>query len=180
MKRVLALLPLLLAVFLLRGQAPPPHQMRGPLPAEDGETCVVCYGRCNQNDVAYVVDGQRFAVMKPLEQTFLQNPEPYIRAYRPNSMQFQTGGNAPLSDGYLFTGIAILLGLLIAGFTLHQRILKSAATPAMAPVGLGKVAVTAHPGRCAACGGENHPAARACSHCGAALAPMTSSEVERL
>jgi len=29
------------------------------MPAEDGETCVVCYGRCTRDDAAYLVDGKR-------------------------------------------------------------------------------------------------------------------------
>lgn len=153
-------------------------EIQGPMPAEDGETCVVCYGRCNRQDVAYMVDGQRFAVMKPLEADFLQDPERYVRAYKPNTMQFTGGQPQGMSDGYLLAGLLTLLGLIISGFLAHQLILRRS-DPAAVPPGLGKVPSTKMPVVCAACGGGNHPAARQCSFCGAQLTPSVESEVRR-
>lgn len=142
--------------------------VKGPMPAEDGETCVVCYGSCTREDVAYLVDGQRFAIMKPLEEEFLKNPEQYIRAYRPNSMQFQGGPAQGMNDGYLLFGLLALVGLIIAGFTAH-RLIEKRHDPAAIPAGLAKIPTTKQPMPCPACGGENHPSAKACSHCGAEL-----------
>ena len=153
-------------------------EIKGPMPAEDGETCVVCYGRCTREDVAYMVDGQRFAIMKPLEEDFLQDPEQYIRAYKPNTMQFSGGPAQGMSDGYLLAGLLTLLGLIVAGFFAHQLILKRS-NPAMVPAGLAKIPSTKMPVACAACGGENHPSARECSFCGAKMTPADRSEVGR-
>jgi hypothetical protein len=167
----------LLAIVILFAEQPPKHDIQGPMPAKDGETCVVCYGRCDSNDVAYMVDGQRFAVMKPLEKEFLQDPDKYIRMYKPNSIQF-TGDTVRMSNGFLLAGLLLLLSLLIAGFATHQLVLKRSAG-APVPAGLAKIPATSAPARCPACGGDNHPSARRCSHCGSALTPSVSSEVER-
>ena len=141
------------------------HTISAPMPAEDGETCVVCYGRCTRDDVAYLVDGQRFAVMKPLEQDFLKDPDQYIAAYRPNSMQF--GGPAavqqPMPPNYLWYGVFVVVALLGAGvYSMRMR----------------RVPATRAPLPCPACGGTNHPSAAKCSHCGATLTPAVQSEVQ--
>lgn len=168
---------LILLALLSSAQEPKPkHDIKGPMPAEDGETCVVCYGRCDRNDVAYMVDGQRFAIMKPLEQVFLEDPDEYIKLYKPNSIQF-TSGASGLSDAYLAFGLFMLVGLMIAGYAAHQMILKRNAGAAV-PAGLGKIPTTRLPAACAACGGENHPSAAVCSHCGAQLNPVETSELE--
>lgn len=140
--------------------------VKGPMPAEDGETCVVCYGSCTRKDVAYLVDGQRFAVMKPLEQDFLKDPEQYVRAYRPNTMQFNADQPQGMNDAYLLFGLLTLAGLTIAGFMVHRMIEKRAGAAGV-PAGLAKIPATKTPIACHSCGGENHPSARKCSHCGA-------------
>ena len=139
------------------------HTISAPMPAEDGETCVVCYGRCTRDDVAYLVDGQRFAIMKPLEQEFLKDPDKYITAYRPNSMQFggPTAMQQPMPFNYIWFGVFIVVALLGAGiYSLRMR----------------HVPGTKSPVPCPTCGRTNHPSANRCLHCGAVLTPTAPSE----
>lgn len=152
-------------------------QIQGPLPAKDGETCVVCYGRCEGGDVAYIVDGQRFAVMKPLEQDFLKTPEQYVRHYKPNSIQLQSQASQGLADGYLLAGLFTLLAVTLAGFYAHHLVVRRIPKDAL-PRGLAKIPATRQPVPCPMCGGGNHPSAKRCSHCGAAATPSQPSEVE--
>lgn len=154
------------------------HKIEGPLQAEDGETCVVCYGRCSREDVAFLVDGQRFAVMKPLQQDFLADPNPYIRAYKPNSMQFDANAQQGMSDSFILFGLLALVGVFCAGYFAHHLVIKRS-NPAAIPAGLGKIPTTKLPQPCTACGGENHPAAKRCSHCGASFTPGERSEVDQ-
>ncbi|MBL8230193.1 MAG: hypothetical protein JNL98_17015 [Bryobacterales bacterium] len=166
-------LPLLFALALHAE-----HVIQGPMPAQDGETCVVCYGRCDQEDVAYLVDGQRFAVMKKLEAAFLENPDEYIALYKPNSMQFSDGSAQRMEDTYLLFGLFALVAVFFAGFYAHHVVMKRSEGAAV-PAGLAKIPSTPMPRTCGACSGENHPSARSCLHCGAALPPGGIPEVER-
>lgn len=154
------------------------HVIHGPMPAEDGETCVVCQGRCDQEDVAYLVDGQRFAVMKKLEAAFLENPDEYIALYKPNSMQFSDGSAQRMGDTYLLFGLLALVSVFFAGFYAHHLVMKRSGTSTV-PAGLAKIPSTPMPRTCVACGGENHPSARNCLHCGTALPDGGIPEVER-
>lgn len=154
------------------------HKIEGPMPAEDGETCVVCYGRCNRNDIAYRVDGQRFPVMKDLEKSFLTNPDEYIARYKPNSMQFSGEQSQGMSDGYLLFGLFALVAVFCAGFYAHHLVMKRSGL-AVAPAGLGKIPLTKAPVSCGACGALNHPSATACAQCGTAMTPQGHSEVNR-
>jgi hypothetical protein len=169
---------LMMSGFALRGQeSAPVRNIQGPLAAEGGDTCVVCYGRCERGDVVYLVDGQRFAVMKVFEKQFLDDPEPYIRLYKPNSIQF-TSGSAGISDRYLILGLLALMGMFAAGFLTHRMVMNRS-RGAFVPAGLGKIPLTKTPVDCAGCGGENHPSAKQCLHCGGNLTPAEPSEVER-
>jgi hypothetical protein len=51
--------------------------------------------------------------------------------------------------------------------------------PEGVPEGLRKIPATHEPLACARCGNANHPSARRCSRCGAALSPEIASEVEK-
>ncbi len=167
-------------VFGLFGQQPGAGpQIQGPMPARDGETCVVCYGRCDQADVAYIVDGQRVAVMKPLEKAFLDDPEQYLRLYRPNSIQFQGVPAQGISDRYLLVGLFALLAITLAGFYAHHRVVRRVPRSVL-PRGLAKIPATKQPVPCPLCGGENHPSAKSCSHCGATATPSERSEVDAI
>lgn len=83
-----------------------------------------------------------------------------------------------MREAYLLIGLLALLGVMLAGFTAHRLVLKSRGAAAL-PAGLGKIPATKQPVLCPMCGGENHPAARGCLHCGGTLTPLESSEAEQ-
>ena len=92
-------------------------KISGPMPAKDGEICIVCYGRTTTSDLAYTVNGERYAVMKGLEEDFLKSPDDYIRKYK--ARQASLGGKAAAktvessTDSSLYAG----LGLLVVGLS---------------------------------------------------------------
>lgn len=51
--------------------------------------------------------------------------------------------------------------------------------PAGVPHGMGRIASTAAPAPCPACGAMNHPAATQCIACGEKLTPQFESEAQR-
>lgn len=85
------------------------------MPARDGEICIVCYGRTTRFDLAFTVDGERYAVMKGLEKEFLKNPDDYIRKFKVRQASF--GGvtlSAPKSSTqsrgvHLGAGLVVVL-----------------------------------------------------------------------
>lgn len=105
--RVLLASLAILALGLAFGQS----RIAGPMPAEDGEICIVCYGRTTKTDVAYVVDGQRYAVMKGLEDDFLKQPDEYIRKFKAHQKTIQPNANRAL-----YGGLGLLVVVLSAAF----------------------------------------------------------------
>lgn len=189
---------LLAVLFAARAQHKP--KIEGPFPARDGETCVVCNGKLSKEDSAFLIDGQRVGVMKEMEEEFLQNPLQYVSKLRPESSTVHTRQSNLQPAGYLWLGIFVLAGLVFGGACAHMAVMKgqspwqwfllgfcfsAPATVALAlkpnaggkaPEGMDKVAATHSPVVCPGCGNTNHPAASACSRCGAKLTPMVPSE----
>jgi hypothetical protein len=158
-------LPLLTAA-LFAGEP----QVSGRLPARDGETCVVCQTRVTRFDSAYLVDGQRVAVMRGMEEDFLAKPGVYIETYRPEGMMFSARLAKTLGSLYFWLGLTALLAVVAVALRYHGAIHP--------PAGLWKVPLTNSPVACGACGAGNHPSARSCSQCGGRLSPIISSEAE--
>jgi hypothetical protein len=197
-RRLAALLVLAGATLAATGP-----KLTGPVPSNEGETCAVCGGRVTARDCAYLVDGQRFTVMKAMESDFLADPLSYIAKFRPANLLFGSDSQTRLSGVCLVAGLYLLFGIFCAGLCAQMAITKGyAAWPwmiaglaltagaymylatrpatarAVAITGLRRAPSTRAPLPCPGCGGSNHPAARACLRCGAALEPAAPSEVE--
>lgn len=193
---------LLFGSVALSGQESKP-EIRGPYPARPGETCVVCNGVTTEADVAYVVNGQRVAVKKEFEQEFLAEPERFMRRYRPESMLFTASMPAESNWTLFLAATYVLLGLLFGGLCAQQAMAKGypgarwffyglcanviawlllkskpPVHPVALPEGLAKLPSTLAPAACPICGRPNHPGARSCSACGAALSNSIVSEAE--
>jgi hypothetical protein len=145
-------------------------QVSGRLAARDGETCVVCQTRVSRFDSAYLVDGQRVAVMRAMEEEFLARPTFYIETYRPEGMMFSARLAKTLDGMYFWLGFAALLAVVALALRYHGVIHP--------PAGMWKVPLTNSPVGCGACGAGNHPSARECSSCGGRLSPAVTSEAE--
>jgi hypothetical protein len=71
------------------------------------------------------------------------------------------------------------LGLVFNLFAV-AAVLRAAKPVQAVPSGLGRMGWTASPVPCSGCGGPNHPSARRCALCGAALSPGFGSEARRV
>ncbi len=173
-----------------------------------GSACVVCGREVHTHDPVYVIAGQRVAVHgpgSPCDAAFRASPAKFLAALQPRGA-FLGGQPGQISFGWFLFGTYVLLGLIFAGlcgqvalnrghaplrwflaglffnaFAYAALLLKKRVTvnaPAGVPGGLGKIAATYAPVRCA-CGAENHPSASQCSACGTVLRPSVSSEVAR-
>ncbi|MEZ5404481.1 MAG: hypothetical protein R2729_32680 [Bryobacteraceae bacterium] len=193
---------LVLVNALALGQNKP--RIMGPMPAKDGETCVVCNSRVSRHDLAYVIDGQRMAVMRAMEADLLANPLEYVTKFRPEGMIFSNQQSQRESGAYFWAGVLVLIGLIFGGACAHMAMGKGfsawrwfalgfvfsvpaalvlamkAPAPDSQPMpeGLAKMPLTHGPIGCTGCGAANHPSAAACSSCGGALEPSVTSEVE--
>jgi hypothetical protein len=191
-------------LWLLAAAAPAqnkPHIV-GPMPAQDGETCVVCNSRLSKDDLAYIIDGQRVGVMRAMEADLLANPLEYVTKFRPEGMIFSNQQSSRESGAWFWAGLLVLAGLMFGGACAHMAVEKGLSawrwflmgflfsapatlviamkTPAEGrpdmPEGLAKVPRTHCPAPCPGCGASNHPSAAACASCGAALTPAVTSE----
>jgi len=156
-------------------------QISGPMPARENETCAVCSGRVGWKGRAYLVDGQRFAVMQAMEPEFLREPLRYVSKLRPENMLFSARAKNSATPVYLYGGMLVLLSLVAAGWWWHTAMLeKRPAWASSALTALGKIPLTREAAPCGACGSPNHPSAPACSRCGAAMEPTAPSEVSAI
>ena len=174
-------------------------KIEGPFPAREGETCAVCNTRLSRDDVAFLIDGQRLAVMREMREALLGEPLTYLARYKPEGMMFSGERRDGVAGVYFWLGAWVLAGLLFGGLNAHMALGRGLA-PAMwfalgfvftAPAslalwrrprsassmgGLKRIGSTRHPVDCPACGASNHPAANACSSCRAPMVPSANSE----
>lgn len=196
-----------LAVFLASVLVPLPaaERLSEPMPARNGETCLVCNQAVGETDVAYLAGGQRVAMhaTDQCEGEFLKRPAEYMAKLRPNDILFSHVANLGVSGVWLWPGLYVLAGLVSGSLCAHKAVQKGrpplrwflagfvfsvaayvavclaapTAKSAAVPAGFRKVPLTRDPVPCAACGRQNHPAAERCADCGAALVPLVQSEV---
>ncbi len=72
---------LLVAALLAGASAQSRRKVQGPFPARAGEICVVCYRVLESTGLAYVIDGQRFAVDAHESGEFLEDPDAHIQSF---------------------------------------------------------------------------------------------------
>jgi hypothetical protein len=177
--------------------------------SREGEICLTCGKPISKDDVTYMVDGQRVAVHKgACLGALAAKPGQWLSNLKPRGAFLDaSAAELGLSAGWLLLGSYVLVGLFFGSLAAHRAFsvgrdpllwlavgfvtnvfgyavllaLPRQELHAVAgvPAGLGKVAATYAPEACPACGAENHPSARVCSGCGAALKPHVVSEVQR-
>lgn len=174
-----------------------------------GSLCVVCGEQIHVHEPVYLINGQRVPLHGPgsaCDIAFRKDPAKFLVALQPRGA-FLGGEPSQVSFGWFVFGSYVLLGLLFGGLcgqaALHRGLApmrwylagfflnvfaygavlltkhKAMNAPAGIPAGLGKIAATYAPAKCA-CGAENHPSAGKCSSCGKALTPTVASEVSRV
>lgn len=95
---------LLTALLLLSSSL----EFQGPFPAKDGERCVICRGKTDSTDVAYLVNGERVAVMKIMEDDFLRNPLDAL------ARMHGKGNTLAVHDAHGVAGAPVWVGLFVA------------------------------------------------------------------
>jgi hypothetical protein len=172
-----------------------------------GDICFVCNKPLAAADIVYQVDGQRLAVHKEKCDAILRSdPQAWTAKLKAHGAFLSAVPDlAALSPAWFLLGLYVLAGLMFAGVCAHRAfrtgqrpapwffagltlnagaylwlLLRSrGAQAANVPPGLRKIAATAQPAPCLACGAMNHPSARVCLSCGAALQPLIPAEVTR-
>jgi hypothetical protein len=171
------------------------------------DICAQCYHAVDENDVVYVINGQRVALhSQEIEPDLSGQLLRLVAQLQPRGAFLGAGEQAALSPFWFYLGLYVLSGLVFGALAAHRALHKgySAAAwfsvgcafsaagylyllsrparevtaPAGVPAGLHKIPSTYEPQVCA-CGAENHPSAAACSTCGAILEPRVVSEVQR-
>ena len=197
------MLPLFLLALIVPMAAQSMPDIQGPFKALNGETCVVCNHAVSDEDAAFLVDGQRVAVMAAMQEEFLRNPLEYVAKYRPEGMVFSARQAGDMTSTYFWLGSLLLAGLVFGAVCGHMAMLKGYSTwrwfflglffsiPAClalankpsspnapdAPAGLARIPDTRPPAACPQCGASNHPSASQCSSCGGRVEPTAPSEV---
>lgn len=174
---------------------------------EAGEVCLVCGQPLSQDDVVYLVRGRRVPLKREHIAAFVADSSRYLALSKPKSALFhehaaQTRG---IELGWFLFGLYVLIALIFSGLSGYNAVSKGlnpiphffiglifsvlgylyvltrprAAQSSEVPGGLVKVHTTHEPVACGQCGYTNHPAAKACSGCGAKLQPIVASEVGR-
>lgn len=190
--------------FVLNGEA-----VGKRVPARAGEICLVCNKPIAQDDVVYLVRGQRVPLhVANCLGKFESRPQFYLAMLQPHGAFLGTSGKeGGLAWGWFFAGLYVLVGLVFAALCAHRalqtgqrpalwfglglalnvvaylllltRPRKETGAPGGVPAGLGKVAATYAPQQCPRCGLANHPSAEECAGCGEKLHPVMKSEVRR-
>ena len=174
------------------------------LSTKDGERCLVSDILLDENDVAFIYRGRRVALHRDAIGVFIDAPSKYFSKLQPRGALFQEDETWSLGLGWLFIGVWMTLGLACGAAASHLALRKSrspgfwfaagvatnlvalatlltrpaSGTPAL-PLRLAKIPNTSRPIPCPECQAENHPAAKACSFCGANLSPEIESETQR-
>jgi hypothetical protein len=173
-----------------------------------GEICTLCYQPVEENDAAYVVQGQRVALhTAEIESDYSGQLLRLVAQLRPRGAFVGAGEDANLASGWFYFGLYVLTGLIFGALAAHRALHKGynpaawfavglalnlvgflvlvsrpareVIAPAGVPAGLRKISSTFEPQVCA-CGAENHPSAAQCSTCGAQLEPRVASEAQRV
>ncbi len=174
------------------------------LSTRDGERCLVSGILLDENGVAFIYRGRRVALHRDAIGVFTDDPTRYFSKLQPRGALFQEDETWSLGLGWLFIGVWMTLGLACGATASHLALRKgrspgfwfaagvatnlvalatlltrpASGTPAL-PLRLAKIPNTSRPIPCPECQAENHPAAKACSSCGASLSPVIESETQR-
>jgi hypothetical protein len=174
---------LLVFVFSVLWTAPAftAEKLSNRMPAQEGETCLVCDKGVTENGVAYLANGQRVALHAGdmCEAQFLRRPTQYMAPLRPSSILFSNAANVGISDRWLWVGIFVLLGLAFGGLCAHMAVQKGRSPLGWFFVGL-LFSIPAYVCLCLRTPTEQaagHPSAERCTGCGAKLTPTAPSEV---
>ncbi len=191
-----------MAAVALAGEpslAPPSISKVLAEPVGEGDVCIVHRGR----RVSLHADGC-VAAWKASPEALFASLQP-----RGALFEEPEGPSLPLRGGWLLFACYVVLGLVAGAACAYVAVARAlrplpwffaglvanvlalgvlltrppgdaSALPAGVPPGLTKVPTTRRPARCPSCAGENHPSARACAECGAALAPAVDPETARL
>jgi hypothetical protein len=173
-----------------------------------GDICAQCYHAVGENDVVYLINGQRVALhSREMEPDLSGQLLRLVAQLQPRGAFLGAGKEAALSTFWFYFGLYVLTGLVFGALAAHRALHKgysaaawfgagfllnvvgfmlllarpsrTVAAPAGVPAGLHKIPSTYEPQICA-CGAENHPSATACSTCGAKLEPRVVSEAQRV
>lgn len=187
------------------GEAPVTELGRHP---GRGEQCLVCRQAIHGHEVVEVrYKGRTFHVAAMMLEEFEADPEAYFQELQARSALFDERAmeGRRTSKGWLWLGLWVLAGLAcsaLCGYLAVSRglpprtwflaglVVNVAAVAALlaaprgdaadVPAGLAKVPTTHGPLPCPRCGAPNHPAAAACSACGARLSPAFEPETARV
>jgi hypothetical protein len=179
------------------------------VPPEPGDICMLCNNPLEDQDLVYLVEGQRLPLHEhekadattPQLRMFLTRLKPY------GSFWGAVQRHLPVSGGWFYLGLYILIGLFFAALSAHRalhfglnpalwfglglvfsvlgyivlrtRPPQEIFAPAGVPSGLTKISSTYDPVHCPGCEAENHPSAARCGSCGKSLMPSITSEVAR-
>lgn len=173
----------------------------------DGEQCLVCRLAIDGDEaVAIRYKGRTFHVKASMVDMFAEDPDRYFETLQARGALFDERAmeGRSVSPGWLIFGGYVLLGLICAALcgalaigrgleplpwffaglvgnvaAVFVLLLGRRRGDAAAPEAWTKVRTTHAPGRCPACGAENHPSADACSGCDVRLEPTLQSEAVR-
>lgn len=172
------------------------------------EVCIVSGKALTQDDVVYLIRGQRIALARDQIAAFIADSTKLLAQFQPKGALFHEHAARPAGGrdlGWFLFGTYVLVALLFSGLSgytavskglnpvphffiglifsalgyLYVRTRPRATQFAEAPRGLVKVHTTHEPVACGHCGYTNHPAAKVCLGCGAKLQPIVASEVEK-
>ncbi len=179
------------------------------MPPKAGDICMVCNRPVHDDDVVFLVRGQRMAIHRgELDRNLRGQLERLVAQLEPRGAFIGAEHNQPaLSSVWFLVGLYVLAGLVFAGLSAHRalhaghsamawfalglvfnafgylflltRPKRKVQAPAGVPGGLRKIAATYAPQPCPGCGSLNHPSAASCLSCGARLEPKVVSEVAR-
>lgn len=179
------------------------------VPAKPGDMCVDCGREIGMDDPVYMVDGHRIPLHRhEHEHNLAAQLRRLAGRFEPAGAFLQAAARGTgLSLLWFLFGCYVLAGLIFGALCAHCALHKglppwawflaglifnfvaflallfrpghAPVAPAGVPAGLHKIPSTCCPAPCPKCGEENHPSARACAGCGAALNPALESEVLR-
>ena len=180
------------------------------VPPKPGDICLICNHPVEDDDVVFLVRGQRVPIhLSELATDLRAQLRELLGQLEPRGAFIGAEQSQPtLSSAWFFMGLYILAGLVFAALCAHRalhvghspfvwfvvglvlnafgylllrtRPKHAVPAPAGVPSGLRKIAATYAPHPCPGCGTLNHPSASACSGCGGKLEPKTVSEVARV